>query len=104
MNPGELMQGTRELESDPLFKNMEKRLSDVSEADFSDISAHEMEEHAQYCAINLKDLKIAVIAPGDLLYGLARRFEILSNKENILVTQDMSEALSWLGVTLPEDF
>ncbi len=99
-----MLQGTKDLESNPLFKNIKKSLSDVSAGDFSDISADEFESHAQYCATKLQDLQIAIIAPSDLLYGIARRFEILSNKKNILVTREMDEALAWLDVTLPEDF
>ena len=104
INPSEMLEVTKGLESDPFFKNIRKSLSDVSTADFSDISANEFEFHAQYCATRLKDIKIAIVAPSDLSYGLARRFEILSNLENVLVTRAMNEALSWLDVTLPEDF
>lgn len=104
INPGEMLKGTRDLESNPSFKNLRKSLSDVSAADFSDISADEFESHARYCATRLKDLKIAIVASSDLSYGISRRFEILSNKGNILVTREMNEALSWLDVTLPEDF
>lgn len=104
INPGEMLKGTKDLESNPSFKKIRKSLSDASTADFSDISPNEFESHARYCATRLKDLKIAIVAPSELLYGIARRFEILSNKEDILVTREMDEALSWLDVTLPEDF
>jgi hypothetical protein len=102
--PGEMQKGTLDLEAHPLFKTITKSLSDASEADFSEISSDELESHAEYCAPRLRHIKIAIIAPSDLLYGLARRFAILSEKENILVTKDMNQALAWLEVTLPEDF
>jgi hypothetical protein len=107
INPGEMLKGTMDLESNPLFGDTSKGLSDVSAADFSGISAGELEYHAQYCATRLRDFKMAIVAPSDVLYGLSRRFEILSHnngKENLLITREMSEALSWLDVVLPEDF
>ena len=103
LKPGEMLQGTKELISDPLFKNMKKSLGDVSKADFSDISTDELEFHARYCRDKFKGLKIALVAPSDLLYGLTRRFEILSEMDHLLVTRDMDEALSWLEVALPEE-
>ena len=47
INPGEMLEVTKGLESNPFFKNIRKSLSYVSAADFSDISANEFEFHAQ---------------------------------------------------------
>lgn len=104
INPGEMLEGTKDLESNSFFKNIRKSLSDSSAADFLDISSNEFESYALYCKTTLKDVKIAIVAPSDLSYGLARMFEILSNLENLLVTREMKEALSWLNVSLPENF
>ena len=104
INPGQMLKETKNLVSNPLFNNIRKSLNDVSTADFSDITAAEFESHAHYCASKLKGLKIAIYAPTDLLFGISRRFEMMSTKKNILIAREMKEALSWLDVTLPKDF
>ena len=104
IDPGEMLRGTEDLISNPLFKSMRKSLSDVSTADFSDIPTKEFEAHAEYCSTVLKGLFVAIFAPDDLSFGISRRFETLSNKRNTLVTRDIQKALSWLDVTLPEAF
>jgi hypothetical protein len=47
--------------------------------------------------------KVAVVAPKDLSFGLARMYEILSHSVqwNFVVFRAMDAALAWLG--LPED-
>lgn len=47
--------------------------------------------------------KVAVVAPKDLSFGLARMYETLSNSVqwNFVVFRAMDAALAWLG--LPED-
>lgn len=100
----EMMGGTKKLESSPFSPEVEKALSDLSDADFSDISNSEIMSYGNYCKKSLKKIKIAIVAPQDLSYGIARMLEILSNVENIMVFRKMDKALSWLDVVLPEGF
>jgi len=101
---GEMVEGTKELESDFSFRNIRKALSDLSAADMSSISTDEFESYSHYCQKTLKGLKIAIVAPSDLSFGIARMLEILSDVEDIMVFRKMSEALLWLDVFLPEDY
>lgn len=104
IKPGEMLQGTKDIISDPSFAEIRKSLSDISTADFSDISADEFEWHARYCREKFTGIKVAIVAPRDDLFGITRRFEILSDMKELLVTRDVNEALSWLDIALPEDF
>jgi len=104
IKPGEMLDGFKKIESNPFFGGMKKALADATAADFSDIPTEEFEAYGSYCGTRLKNIKIATVAPSDLSFGLGRMFTMLSNLETILVARTMEEALSWLNVTLPEDF
>jgi len=101
---GDIKKGLEDLVSNPFFENIRKNLVDSSTADFSDVLTDEFEACASYCGTGFKDLRIVIVAPSDLSFGLGRMFATLSNLENILVTRTMEEAISWLDVTLPEEF
>ena len=77
-------------------------LGDVSVLDVSTDSVHEavgrVREHVDS---KLEEGKLAIIAPRDLLFGMARMYEILRDGSpvEVRVFRDRDEARSWLGLT-----
>lgn len=100
--PGELFEGIQNLKSNPDFKEVTKIFSDTSGANFSEIKTPEFEFHAKYCTDALKGLKVAIVSPEDLSFGVSRMFGTLSELENIMVTRNIDEAISWLDIPKPE--
>ena len=99
---GEMIEGTRKLVSDPIFKEMKKSLTILQDVDFSDVSAAELEDYASFCENHIPDIQIAIVAPGDLEFGISRRFQMLFGVEKVFVSRDMDRAVDWLGIGLPE--
>lgn len=98
MNPDELKKCIKNFKSNPDFSEVNKVLYDVSSTEFSYITCVDIRSYALNYKAYLDGIKVAVIASGDVSFGLSRMFEAFSNNENILITKTMSEAMAWLGV------
>ena len=89
------------------FKPPMNLLVDLRETSSSSRSPEALLHFAKLAEAKLADvtanMKVAVVAPKDLTYGLARMYEILSDslQWNFVVFRAMDAASAWLG--LPED-
>jgi hypothetical protein len=89
------------------FKPPMNLLVDLRETNSSSRTPGALLNFAQFAEAKLTDIegsmKVAVVAPKDLSFGLARMYEILSDSVhwNFVVFRAMDAALAWLG--LPED-
>ena len=89
------------------FKPPMNILVDLRETSSSSRSPEALLRFAESGKAKLADItastKVAVVAPKDLSFGLARLYEVLSDSVdwNFVVFRAMDAALAWLG--LPED-
>ena len=89
------------------FKPPMNILVDLRETNSSSRSPEALLRFAEFVRAKPADstasIKVAVVAPKDLSFGLARMYEILSDSVhwNFVVFRAMDAALAWLG--LPED-
>ena len=94
-------------ESDISIARM-NHLVDLREADSSPRSSNVLHQFADFMQSSLEGLttgpKVAVVAPKDLSFGLARMYEAFADTIpwNFTVFRAIDEALTWLG--LPQDF
>ncbi len=89
------------------FKPPVNILVDLRETSSSSRSPEALLSFAESVEAKLSDItastKVAVVAPKDLSFGLARMYDVLSGSVqwNFVVFRAMDAALAWLG--LPED-
>jgi len=89
------------------FKPSMNLLVDLRETNSSSRRPEALLHFAEFVEAKLADItastKVAVVAPKDLSFGLARMYEVLSDSVhwNFVVFRAMDAALAWLG--LPED-
>ena len=89
------------------FKPPMNLLVDLRETSSISRSPEALLRFSQFVETQLADIadsmKVAVVAPKDLSFGLARMYEILSDSVhwNFVVFRAMDAALAWLG--MPED-
>jgi hypothetical protein len=82
-------------------------LVDLREADSGPRSPEVLRKFAEFMRVTLANVtvrpRVAVIAPKDLSFGLARMYEVLADSVHwdFVVFRVMDAALAWLGV--PED-
>lgn len=93
----------RRLRSDPAFKPTLNQLTDfcsVSELNVTADGIRQMSEASFFAPTSRR----AIVVDRDVLYGLARMYEILRDRgpEQISVFRSYPEALAWLG--LPPDY
>jgi hypothetical protein len=80
-------------------------LFDLSDVTIVDVAAGSVREAArraeQYVDSRLEGGKLAIIAPRDLLFGMARMYEILRGDSpvEVRVFRERDEAESWLEIT-----
>jgi hypothetical protein len=79
-------------------------LVDVSEADVSEVTTNALRRVAEFTKSILNRhgvefVKLAVYAPGDLPYGLARMYSAFADEspETVRVFRDLAAAKRWLG-------
>lgn len=96
--PDELLKGMQKFSELSEFSEAKKLFSDMRDVDLSQVTDYEVEMHAQFCEDKLKHLTVVVLAEEDLIYGLSRRFGMMSNLENVYVVRTMDEALERLGL------
>ncbi len=93
-------------QSDPSFTSMD-HLVDLREADSSPRSSDVLHKFADFMQPFFESLttrpKVAVVAPRDLSFGLARMYEALADAIpwDFTVFRNTDTALAWLG--LPEN-
>lgn len=86
------------------FDPLMNLLVDLREADSSFRSNEALRRIAEFSKITLSDTttlpKVAVVAPKDISFGLARMYENFLNSVpwNFVVFRSMEAALAWLGV------
>jgi hypothetical protein len=80
-------------------------LFDLSDVTIVDVAAESIRDAArraeQYVDSRLDRGKLAIVAPRDLLFGMARMYEILRSDSavEVRVFRAREEAESWLGIT-----
>jgi hypothetical protein len=77
-------------------------LSDVTGVDVAAESVRDAARRAgEYVDSRLDGGKLAIVAPRDLLFGMARMYEILRGDSpvEVRVFREREEAESWLGIT-----
>ncbi len=91
-----------------LYNISMNRLVDFRQALSSSRSSSALKELARFVDIQFAGTnahpKVAVIAPGDLSFGISRMYEAFSDTApwDLVVFRAVDAALAWLG--LPEDF
>jgi len=86
------------------FKPPMNMLVDLRKADSSPRSAEVLRRFAEFLQAERPDItshtKVAVVAPKDLSFGLARMYEALSDSVpwNFVVFRAMDAALAWIGL------
>ncbi len=91
--------------TDPQFATIDKVLVALTYDACQATSRPEVERNAAVTAAALqgKELRIAIVAPHDLTYGLSRMFSAMLDDERIRVFRLGEEAYAWLKVTEPRD-
>lgn len=97
----------KDLYCDDSFDRSINQLVDLRETDSSPRSSEVLGEFAEFIGAALVGVttrpKVAVVAPKDLSFGLARMYEALTDTVpwDFMVFRTIDTALAWLG--LPED-
>ncbi len=80
--------------------DIRKVLNDLSEADFSDISANEFYRYSNTFKNELRGtgIKMALVAGSDINFGTARMFEQFVGWDDLRVFRDPDAAVGWLGI------
>jgi hypothetical protein len=87
----------------PEYQTGMARLWDFTEADPSSLDSETLEQMARHSLRfppGVRDVRVALVAPSDLGYGLARMFEAFSNGVAAItprVFHSVEEAEAWLG-------
>jgi len=75
-------------------------VTDLTDADFTGLTTQELAAYGRliHRQLNGKRIRLAIIAPSQLSYGLARMFEAFSDLDTIMVFSTRDEAWNWLGI------
>ena len=97
----DMREGIEKLQTHPDFASIDKIISDLTAAKFS-FGPTEMREHSRHVdqiVFQNEQLRVAIIAPKDIDFGMSRVFSLYSkNTENIRVFRTRDEALEWLDI------
>jgi hypothetical protein len=99
----ELLDTARKLSADPSIPPGRRELVDLSRIENSDVTSAALRRVAHIYSETDKqpeDSQVAIVAPGDLYYGLSRMYEAFrrSSPVEIRVFRELAEARSWLGI------
>lgn len=99
----EIVSSYERLHADPAFRTELDQLADLRAADLSEVTSEGLRALARRAERHAGPNKSAVLAPGDLTFGMGRMYEVLteSARQTVRVFRDAGEALRWLGA--PED-
>jgi hypothetical protein len=92
----ECMRLLKELRSDPDYSPIYNAMVDVSKLD----RQYTSDEIRQMSAINLAPVKVAIVAPAEVSFGMSRMFELRTEDKRsaeFRVFRDRATALTWLG-------
>lgn len=95
----------KDLYANPQFDKSFNLLVDLQQTESTVRSTSALRELAEFIQRQLEDIhphpKIAVIAPKDISFGLARMYEVFSGTSDseFVVFRDANAALAWLGVS-----
>ena len=89
------------LAADPLWAPSMRELSDVRAIDRLEVTSAGVQkmvwrdEHLP----SIREYRLAIIAPQDHVFGMARMYEMLTNHSvpNVAVFRELDEALNWLS-------
>jgi hypothetical protein len=103
----ELLAHKRRLAEDPEFKPEMKELSDVRAVERLEVTTEGVRRLVatdQEQAPQLSDYKLALVVSTDIVFGMARMYQTLTEEsvENVRVFRELDEARAWLGLP-PKD-
>jgi hypothetical protein len=94
----EYLEANGRLSKDPDFCPDYAELIDLRKARLSEISGQNVREFAERPPLYSADSRMAVVAPGDLEFGLARMFEALRDgARTVRVFRELADAHSWIA-------
>ncbi len=95
----DLLRDTEALRSAPDYKPEYRQLIDARGVERADVSTQVIRDLAR-ASPGAADARRAFVAASDLVFGLARMFEIqrADAPEEVRVFRDMDEARAWLGL------
>lgn len=98
----ELLDHKMRLTSDPNFKSGMVELSDAREVGELAVTAEGVGRFVTQDSKDselLKDYKLAIVASEDVVYGMARMYQTLTEKNvpAVRIFRDLDEAKAWLG-------
>lgn len=95
----DLIQSNKDIYSHKYDEGLEFQLADLTEVEKFDVSSEYMRKLAKMDLSAKKDKKqfACVVAPTDLLFGMARSWNIQSEKDDFEnnVVRSMGEAIAW---------
>jgi hypothetical protein len=99
MTDEDLRDHQRRLRSDPAFDRSFDQLWDLQEVTLVEVTSATLRELAQARSFD-PGTKRAVVAPEDVVYGMARMFQTLHDEapEELNVFRTLEEAKDWLGL------
>lgn len=92
----EYLEMIQKLRSDPDYSKGYDSITDLSEVRLHYTS----EEIKRFTKIGLSPVKVAIVAPSDISYGMSRMFEMLTDGDTpaeVRVFRDIASAATWLG-------
>jgi hypothetical protein len=94
----ELLAHARALAANPRFRPHFSQLTDFREATGVDVTTATVREMAELSPFG-SGARRALVAPNDLIYGMARMFQIMrsGSPDQIDVFRELDSALEWLG-------
>lgn len=103
INEAELVDAARKLAADPSIPPGRRELVDLSGIEATDVTAAALRRVAHIYAetdVRPEESRVAIVAPGDLYYGLSRMYEAFREPSplEIRVFRDLPEARAWLGI------
>ncbi len=100
LTDSDLIEHQRKVLVDPEFDPHLRQLWDLREVTAADVSSETLRELARATSY-APDTMRALVAPGDVVYGLARMFQTLHEHagEDLRVFRSIEDAKQWLGLT-----
>jgi hypothetical protein len=100
----ELVAHKQDLLRDPAFKPGMVELSDVRGVERLEVTPEGIRRFVaqdKASADQLRGFKLAIVASKDVVYGMARMYELRTDGDPLLVNvfRDMEEARTWLGLS-----
>ncbi len=107
VTPDEILQYRRDLVVDPAFRKGMSILVDASDVDTGAISRDALETVAEdlgTMGVAFGPVRLAIVVGSEAAFGLARRYEVLTEGAPILVRafRDEAEAAEWMRAAKPQ--